>query len=470
MFSSRYRDALSAFEENDQFDGIQSNLAKFQRKQKKQSMSQSNSFDWIREERRLKNADAAISKQILLGISNAISDAQKEIVTEGILLSSGVNSNSTIDAIKSLQDDVAMFQNESPLVKDQHPMNLVIKMKDELTKLSPVVSKEGTALCAKLLLDTRGKLDALEEELGEQYSIQSKLICEHRRKVVSMVIAENSKKISLEFHGRERILTKPLTAAFESLRKKFDQLAEEDSCEIDLLEDDLKKEFADAQNKYDYVVSSSNYKEKNGKTTHIDWDERSHTIFKSILSHSSKSHDAMGNKTLLTRLRKALPAKSVEDITNHVTNHANRKGTQRRVQIATDELEKKHKEIEKLGLKEIELLQKEFVGRRERMEKKLQTNMKRKEMQVRMNLLRRTREEVERVETAKLLQSDAKEKDLIIGKEVKRIVRTLETKQEMWKRQVEQVKEYDEIRSRTFEKDFEAEMERIRLTKTNKER
>ena len=125
MSDTRHRNALWAFEENDQFEEIQSKLTEFLGTQKKQAKFNADHFDWIHDERKLKNAVTAMTKQILQGISNVLADAHKERDFMEVSRLCGIDPGNTTKAIQSLQDDMSLLQSSPCIIYQGQDMKRI---------------------------------------------------------------------------------------------------------------------------------------------------------------------------------------------------------------------------------------------------------------------------------------------------------------------------------------------------------
>ena len=203
MPNIRHTVALSAFEDDDQYDNIENKLCTFNTKQKKNSRATAKKFEWIEEERRLKQAEAAALKQL----SNSINTA---------LLGENEEEKSWIDTVECSKS--ASFQ-------------IVMEMRSKIDSISSQADTEhASGICAQLILYAKEELLNIGTELDAQYTLVETEVKVNscRRKVLEM-IAQDSKD------GVSPTMSQRLATAISDARvleNKIIQLSETDADEL----------------------------------------------------------------------------------------------------------------------------------------------------------------------------------------------------------------------------------------------
>ena len=463
MSYTRHREALlSAAELDDDplVAGLQSKITSFQKKQKKQTKLKKDYYDWIHTQRGLNDVEAALSRQILQASSNTLEYMQKEKDHEGLCKLCDVGPNSRADAIKSIQDDIAILR-RSPTFCDMSLIAEVRSLFSETNRQSTTEgdARQGNTLCAELMLDLRENLTSSLEEFDDRYSDLSTETREHRRNVMLLLSDDQN-------NGNQHRLPQSLSKAFESLRAMLQKShSVEDDGEIDLLENELRRDFEDARNAYDSVLTQIVFQ---NKTKSYCLDEKSLAIFQKALSSSNGNPSS--NRILFERLKKEIPGKSEQEMMQNYLEylefHKTKKANKQKAEAASQEFKKKCQEIENNGLREVERLRNEFDARSKRMRANIDNDLKRKEMYLRLQAMRLEREEVQKTEAEMQLQAIAKNYE----KEANRTKRMLETKQTLMKHQTQQIQESEESRINNLRGDFAVEIESLKHQHVNRER
>ena len=214
MSYTRHREALlSALDSEDpSVAGLQSKIASFQKKQKKQIKVKEDYYDWIHNQRSLDGAEQAISRQILQACSNVLVYMENEKDYEGLFKSCDIYPDRRADAIKSIQEDIAYLQKPAEVNCVVSPLIAEVRSAFvEANGQSAVECKENerNAICAELLLDLRDELSTSLEEFDGVYSELFTETREHRRKVM-LHMADNRNS------GSPHSLPKSLSKAFDS--------------------------------------------------------------------------------------------------------------------------------------------------------------------------------------------------------------------------------------------------------------
>lgn len=457
MFGTRHNDALSTFEDNDPFAGLQANLSDFQRKERVKSKQTKEIFDWIKENRRLKSTEEAFVEQISQITNNVIVDVRR------VILFGKCRDNDVVisSIVQSLQADLVTLQTK-PITsfQGQDITSLVAAIRERIQDLTNQHdSNDRIEKCAQLLIEMKEKLSCVKEELDKRCT-RASLEAKKSRLALSKVSDDDER-------SKTDALPDKLTHALTSLRTaKLRQLDTIDANgEIDVLEHCLTKEFLDARTKYDDVLVELSQNEYNDES---NWDEKSDAIFKSTLSISKTNSDR--SVQLLKRLRKALPQKSEEEITTYLKCHETKKKLNRQKQIAIDEYDTKRTELIKQGLKDIASLRVELEKQYSCMKEQVKNSQKNQEFRLRLKLLRKHREEMQQEEVSRQYHEQAKEAYDKHEKETSLLQRQLQTKQAIWKSHSDKMFEKEEERHDVFQQFYKKEVSRITNNRANEER
>jgi len=227
---------------------LQSKLASFQSKQRKQTKLKNKYYDWIHRCSGLKNVETALSRQIVKSSANVMEYMQKgERNGDGQICN--IDSNSNINAKFFFRDDIARLQ-QQPYAKDQ--MSLVAEVRSSIEanrKSTPEDEvRQGYALCADLLLDLKERLSTSIGELDNRYS---DLLTEAKesRQTITQLLSDDP--------GNNYHLPQLLLKAFKSLRVVLPN-SDEDEGQIhlvELLENELKRDLLDAHDAYNSTLT-----------------------------------------------------------------------------------------------------------------------------------------------------------------------------------------------------------------------
>ncbi|KAL3799678.1 hypothetical protein ACHAWO_002862 [Cyclotella atomus] len=219
-FSSRHLDALSAFDNDDEFNSIQNNLTSFQAKQKLSMKSKDARYTWLQEERKLKQSELAVTKQLSNSIGNLITEYEKG------------NYAKTNDLL-SIKDQLEKFDTVESL-----QLKLVNDVKEEMQSISREATEHADALCAQLMLDTKETLCVAGVKLDDQYSsiVTEANAC--RRKAMKLLAEESN------VDNNDVMIPKQLAAAIAEARvieNKMAQLNDESCGTVEIFEHELKQ-------------------------------------------------------------------------------------------------------------------------------------------------------------------------------------------------------------------------------------
>lgn len=123
------------------------------------------------------------------------------------------------------------------------------------------------------------------------------------------------------------------------------------------------------------------------------------------------------------------------------------------------DLEKKCLSIEKDGLEEVERLRELFLARFQTTNAGIETNLRRKELKLKLMTLRHEREESQKSKVERQVQESAKKVGDDYQKELKRALRVLETKHAVLKHHADQTEAEQEHCSARLKGDFAGEIE-----------
>jgi len=453
MSASRHQDALSAFEEDDSLvTGIQSKLTRFQRKHKKEGKQKEDYYDWIHAQRNLKDAEAALSKQILHASTNVLDLIKKEKYD--------ICPNSRDEFI---QDDVAVLQNPAATSFNEIDFLSGIGVRFQLLgeneqPIREYEAKERRALCAQLLLDHRKNLNTSLKELNERYSILSKETQEHRRE--AMLLLSNDRKKNIIQYRMPQSLSNALDSVRALIRTGHHDDDDDDGV-IDMLENDLG-DLEDAHSLYKSILNQVKFQSKAKSPC---WDEKSQLIFKKAVYSSNASSSS---KLLLGRLKNDMPEKSEQEIMRYLEHHKNKQANKQKIEAAARELNRKTQMIENNGLKEVERLRKEIDDRTRRSKANIEIDLKTKEIDLRLRAMRLEREEIQNADADRRRQAAAREVGDVYEKEMHRTQRKLETKQAL--HQALQTEGLKENCVNELQDDFAVEIQTLKCQQVRRER
>ena len=225
MNNNRHRKALSSFESDDQFEGVETKLLEFKSKQRKQAKTSAKKFQWIEEERRLKLAEASARKQLSNSLCKLISSSEKN--KDSRVFDEAVALNKQISA---LDDDTSTI-----------PLQLAIDVKNTIQSLSK--QDEHAGVCAQLILDLKAKLFTMEAELEEQHATLATKAKECRSKAMQLV-REHSTNFSSQTLLSSRLAT--AIADARATQHKLSQISDENEHEfcVDILEHEVTQQLA----------------------------------------------------------------------------------------------------------------------------------------------------------------------------------------------------------------------------------
>ena len=401
---TRHTDALAAFEQHDPLASLQSKISTFQKKQSKQAASKDDKYNWIQTHRKLKEKEEIITKQIIQASSSFLELMQNELAEHEKENIDPTEPTSTCGAIKLIADVISSIQ------KSDHSDD------DDLTT---------RILQLKQL--SKDEIDTSLHETDKLCSALSQETTEHRRRVMLLLKEDQD--------GSSQIgLPQSIASAFDSLRTLVGH--DEDGGEIDMLENDMRRETEDAHNAYESTLHQINTQSKN--ETQL-WDQSSRTVFNKVLASNSST----SNKLLVKRLSRDLPDKSQQEIKEYLDYHKQKKLNKQKVEAASQDYKKKCQLIETNGLKEIARLRKEITARLKTMEFSIDNEYKQKELQLKLKSMRLLHEESEKEEAERIKKAIAKkeEDDYLI--EAKRTQRLAKAKQSLRRYQTQQITEQD---------------------------
>jgi hypothetical protein len=379
--SAGHRQALSSFEEVDpNILGLQSKIANFQKKQKEQSKRNDDYFEWIKTGVKLNDSEAALSKQTLQACSNVLElMGMEKDYEERQLLCDNDDLRSRNEAFQSLQDDMAVLKKSAIeySCKDE-------AIRDGIARVRRVIDdgaadEQECAVCAKILLDLKESLFVEIGELDQQYAVLSHEAGECRQKVmVSYCDSQNN-------DDDQNVLPLSLVRALDSLRSLSQ---ENDSCDdgkVDSLENEIRKKFEDARIEQNCIALN---------------------VEKTASSSCDEEIILLAKKTSLQKLE------SLEALT---------------------------KTIEKDALEDIECLREDINARFQATKSFITTNLKRKEMTLRLKAMRLERESLQKIEAERRTQAEAKDARDAHRKEMQQTIRVLESKDALLKHQAHQL-------------------------------
>ena len=401
---TRHTDALAAFEQNDPLASLQAKISTFQKKQSKQATLKDDKYNWIQTRRKLKEKEEIITKQIIQASSSLLELMQNEMAEHEKENIDPTKPTSTCGAIKLIADVISSIQ------KSDHSDD------DDLTT---------RILQLKQL--SKDEIDTSLHETDKLCSALSQETTEHRRRVMLLLKEDQDGSSQIE-------LPQSIASAFDSLRTLVGH--DEDGGEIDMLENDMRRETEDAHNAYESTLHQINTQSKN--ETQL-WDQSSRTVFNKVLASNSST----SNKLLVKRLSRDLPDKSQQEIKEYLDYHKQKKLNKQKVEAAKQDYKKKRQLIETNGLKEIARLRKEITARLKTMEFSIDNEYKQKELQLKLKSMRRNHEESEKEEAERIQKAIAKEEEDDYLIEAKRTQRLAKAKQSLRRYQIQQITEQD---------------------------
>ncbi len=457
--SARHEEALSAFEENDEFDVIHSKLLKSKNLQKKQTTSTTEYFDWLREEIKLEKEVDAVTNQIETCLSNAVKAIKKEIVVEeNVFKLCGIDKSSSTNAIASVKkNSLITSMHHLDTAHCERATSIVAAVEDVVATLKNCDSNPSKsnkiATCATIISDAKNELAKIDDNLHEEYCVLSNLLNEQKKSIMRLITSEVKETTESKSNGID--ITSKISQHIQTLRQKAKDSGQVDDYEIDLLEYELKKEFRNAKMSYDDEINKLTNYDMQGS-----WDKKSESIFKSTLSICRGKSQVI----LISRLRKELPSKSVDEITERLTSHNDMTNRKRKMKVAANVFQREQADIERKGLKAIECIQREMTERSIREEETFRLELKRKEIALNLKQLQRKRLDANSCESNHKVQTEINTTTSAIEKEVNWMERRLEAKKCIWKQQNEALEEQLET---ILDNDFGTELNRMQRKKLN---
>ena len=376
--SASHRQALSSFEGVDPTVGLQSKIANFKKKVKEESKRNDIYYGWIKTGVKLNETEEVVSNQILHSCSNVLELMRKEKdYEEHQLFCDNDDPSSRDEALQSLQDDMAVLRKSGTdySYKDERINDGTARVRRAIDEGAR--DEHEFAVCAKILLDLKESLFVKIEELDQQYAVQSHEAGEYRQKAMLSSDSQNN--------DDQNVLPTSLVRALDSLRSLMQESDYCDNGNVDDLENEIRRKFEDARIEQDYIALNVE------KTASSSYDDETILIAK---------------KTSRQKLM------SLEALT---------------------------KTIEKDALKDIECLREDIVARLQATKSIITTNLKRKEMALRLKAMRLERETLQKTEAEKRAHAAAKNAVDALRKEVQQTIRVLESKDALMKHQAHQL-------------------------------
>ena len=367
MFDQRHANALHTFESDSQFDIISGKVEDFRNKQRRIAKTKDEQFVWINENKRLQQAENAVTRQISNCLSKLISECEKE------------NNVKAYNDTKSIADDFGAYET---LSNRQSLLSVAVDVKETMTSLN------NDGLRSQLILDTKEHLLAVEEELREQQSLLISDLHECKRKAMSLIDADINKCGSDEPLLPYSVI-KALAAARAAEKTNLGE-GSHGEFQVDLLEHELKQEFADERKKLSLALASSAVKHNA-----LNWDEQSINTLMSIYS-TTKKHSLLSRKEedqILKRLSLALPHKTNKEIKAYMLQLDARRSTKAKEKYAHQKYEKKCFDIERQGIIAVKKLISDIEKRNESTEAERLIRVKSNELRLRLQAQR-----IERIE------------------------------------------------------------------------
>ena len=369
MSASRHLQRLSAFENADDSSvaGLRDKIGRFQKKQQRQSKNENSKYDWLQTQRKLHDAEAAITKQILNVGSNILEYIEKEKDLNHHHDSCGIDSGSRVRAVKSLQEDMSALQNHVHTHQVGDILSHIIEVRESFSRgqsdAETEARQQNTALHAQWLLELKESLFSNLECLDEKCNNLSHDIKEHRKNAMQLLSAgEND-------NSNQHSLPESLSRALASLAA-IEAMHSIEVGEVDLLESELRQNLEEARSDYDSIVAQTN---AHTMSEPRGWDEKSSIVFKKTLSSSQGS---IRGKLLVERLMREIPGKTEQQIIDYLNYTKVRKTNRQKKEACAQEYNKKCQEIEVRGIREIKGLKRELDERSKRTKSIIEQELK----------------------------------------------------------------------------------------------
>jgi len=199
--TKQHLDALLAVEGKSQFDDIATSIEAFKKKQNVQSHHLSTTFGWIQTSRELLKIEDTISTQL-----------------------------------ERMQNDMGILQ--SPRSQEQHldAMSVVSGLNEALD-----VSRSNEPRCRKMILETKQRLNKIEQDLEQQYAALESETKIQRHRVLQLVSDESSKCYRIP-------------AVLQNFLDSLQGLDEDEDNEVELLKQEVIGELEAAKHEHDETV------------------------------------------------------------------------------------------------------------------------------------------------------------------------------------------------------------------------
>lgn len=457
--TARHREALASAEEaEDPVAGLPSKIVGFRKKQEERAQTKKEHCEWIRCHRFLRDAEAALARQIVQAGSRVLERMQREKKDEDGQLR-GVDPDGGDSAIASIRECLAIVE-KGPQSRDY--MSRIARIRSAVEANRRCTSEDGTrqgnARCADLLLELREDLSVAMGELDDRRSGLAAEIKENKRNLARLLTADERRV------GDEWRLPPSLTKAFKSLRAVLPHVDEDDGEAelVELLENELTRALRDARDAHDSVLARTASENGDGPP---GWDEECRLVFAKVVS--SSRGDPSSSRSVLERLKREMPGKTEREIARRYEEFKTNKANKQKASTAAREFEKRCHEIENGGLKEIELLRKEFRSRSERIRASVDHDLKRRESRLRLQSMRLEQPDVRQSEGQARLRAAARRCE----KESERTRLMMETKRTILQHQAQRMEEIEKDRHNGHcREDFSVEIERRQRQQANRER
>ena len=441
MSTSHHREAFLAFEGNESLvSGLQSKIAHLKRQQQDYKV-EADCYECIHSIRNLRDAEAAVTKQIVQACSRVLEHVQKEDGHNDELC---IDPTSRADAIMLLNDAITDAQLPAQNITTEQRSGLVQVVRDIM-----MVEKQSSATS---LADLRAKLAISLGEIDRMCTVLSDEIMQHRSEVTSMT--SNGECDNMQQ------LPASISRAIDSLRTLLKDNHAEDCGEIDVLEQCLREKFESVHMEYTCAFDDVSIR------TPPCWDEKSQIIYKKAVSRNGMR----SLSCLVDRLKKELPGKSEREINEYIEYRNAQKANKQRAEAAAGDLKRKCQSLESEGLQEIENLREEFNSRIRTNKGRAETELKRKEMMLRLKAMHLERDEIQKTsidkETLALSEKAGDE-----WKELHRAQLMLKNRQAIIQHQTRQVVESQKENCATeLKNDFVIEIESLKRQQVNRQR
>jgi hypothetical protein len=290
----------------------------------------------------------------------------------------GDDPSSRDKVFQSLQNDMAVLRKSGIeySCKDE-------AIRDGIARVRRVIdggdrNEHECAVCAQILLDLKESLFVEIGELDQQYAVLSHEAGECRQKAMLSSKSQNN-------DDDQNVLPTSLVRALDSLRSLSQ---ENDSCDdgkVDALENEIRKKFEDARIEQNYIA---------------------------LIVEKTASSSCDEDIILLAKKTSRQKLESLEALT---------------------------KTIEKDALKDIECLREDINARFQATKSIITTNLKRKEMTLRLKAMRLERESLQKIEAERWTQTEAKDASDAHRKELQQTIRVLESKDALLRHQAHQL-------------------------------